>query len=128
MSFPPDMLASRVLFRDAWLLIIDKPAGLPVHGGSGGGDHLENYFEALRFGLPRLPSLAHRLDRDTSGCLALGRHKQSLKTLGNLFAAGKIHKTYWAVTDGIPEKKQGRINLPLAKQTTQKKSLVDEGG
>jgi len=131
MALPPDMLASRVLFRDAWLLIIDKPAGLPVHGGSGGGDNLENYFEALRFGLPRLPSLAHRLDRDTSGCLALGRHKQSLKALGNLFAAGKIHKTYWAITDGIPEKKQGRINLPLAKQTTQKNRWwmkVDEAG
>ncbi|MBI3276076.1 MAG: RNA pseudouridine synthase, partial [Methylocystis sp.] len=63
---PSDLLA-RLLYRDGLMLVVDKPAGLPVHRGPKGGDHLERYFDALRFGLPRPPALAHRLDRDTSG-------------------------------------------------------------
>ena len=55
------------------MLVIDKPAGIAVHRGPKGGENLEDYFHALRFGLPRNPALAHRLDRETSGCLVLGR-------------------------------------------------------
>jgi len=64
-----DEIQSRVLHRDGLMLVIDKPAGLPVHRGPKGGANLEASFESLRFGLPRPPVLAHRLDRDTSGCL-----------------------------------------------------------
>src|SRR5690606_6418499 len=96
-------------------LIVDKPAGLPVHAGPRGGDNLEAMFDCLRFGLPRAPSLAHRLDRDTSGCLVLGRHRKALAKLGRLFAAGKVEKTYWAVIDGSPAEDEGRIDAPLAK-------------
>lgn len=78
-------ITPRLLYRDGLVLIIDKPAGLPVHGGPGGGDNLEMYFDQLRFGLPRPPGLAHRLDRDTSGCLVLGRHPKALRRLGKLF-------------------------------------------
>ena len=60
-SMTPDELLSRLLFRDGLVLIIDKPAGIPVHAGPGGGDNLEQYFGHLRFGLPQPPSLAHRL-------------------------------------------------------------------
>src|SRR5262249_34687969 len=70
----PDQLAERVLYRDGLMLVIDKPTGIAVHQGPGGGPHLEHWFPLLRFGLPRPPALAHRLDRDTSGCLVLGRH------------------------------------------------------
>ena len=112
-----DMLLSRLLYRDAMMLVIDKPAGLPVHKGMGGGDNLEQYFEALRFGLPRLPGLAHRLDRDTSGCLILGRHRQALARLGKLFMGNQIKKTYWAVVEGNMPEAQGTINLPLGKQS-----------
>jgi tRNA pseudouridine32 synthase/23S rRNA pseudouridine746 synthase/23S rRNA pseudouridine1911/1915/1917 synthase len=108
-------LAGRVLFRDAMVLVIDKPAGLPVHAGPGGGPNLEQYFDALRFGLPRPPGLAHRLDRDTSGCLVLGRHRKALARLGRLFAAGRVEKTYWAVVEGGPPDESGRIDLPLQK-------------
>jgi tRNA pseudouridine32 synthase/23S rRNA pseudouridine746 synthase/23S rRNA pseudouridine1911/1915/1917 synthase len=117
MEYAPDFLLDRLLYRDGLMLIIDKPAGLPVHGGPGGGDHLENYFDALRFGLPRPPALAHRLDRDTSGCLALGRHPKALRKLHRLFADGKVEKTYWAITRGAPEKLSGTINAPLKKET-----------
>jgi tRNA pseudouridine32 synthase/23S rRNA pseudouridine746 synthase/23S rRNA pseudouridine1911/1915/1917 synthase len=110
-------LASRVLYRDGLMLIFDKPAGIPVHAGPGGGPNLEAGFGALRFGLPHPPALAHRLDRDTSGCLVLGRHPKALRRLGALFAAGKIGKTYWAVVAGAPAEPEGRIDAPLRKQT-----------
>ena len=71
-------ILARVLHRDGLMLVIDKPAGLPVHRGPKGGANLEGSFDALRFGLPRPPALAHRLDRDTSGCLVLGRHRKAL--------------------------------------------------
>src|SRR5262249_16040841 len=77
----PDQLAERVLFADGLVLVIDKPAGIAVHQGPGGGPHLEHWFPLLRFGLPKPPALAHRLDRDTSGCLVLGRHPKALRRL-----------------------------------------------
>jgi len=98
------------------MLVLDKPAGLPVHAGPGGGPNLERLFDHLRFGLPRPPHLAHRLDRDTSGCLVLGRHPKALRKLGRLFADGKVEKIYWAVVTGQPAEETGRIDLPLAKQ------------
>ena len=82
-------LQDRVLYRDGLILVIDKPAGIAVHAGPGGGPDLESGFDALRFGLPHPPALAHRLDRDTSGCLVLGRHPKALRRLGALFADGQ---------------------------------------
>ena len=94
-----DGLEARLLYRDALMLVLDKPAGVPVHRGPKGGASLEDGFDALRFGLPRAPALAHRLDRDTSGCLVLGRHRKALERLGQLFKRGEIAKTYWALVD-----------------------------
>ena len=74
----PDEMLARLLYRDGMMLVVDKPAGLSVHRGPKGGHSLEDYFGALRFGLPRDPALAHRLDKDTSGCLVLGRHARAL--------------------------------------------------
>src|SRR6478609_6625880 len=107
-----EMLA-RLLYRDGLMLVIDKPAGLAVHRGSKGGAALEDHFDALRFGLPRAPALAHRLDRDTSGCLVLGRHRKALAALGRLFKQGKVGKTYWAVVEGGPSEDTGRIDISL---------------
>src|SRR6266540_2802986 len=90
----PEEITARVLYRDGLMLVIDKPAGFAVHRGPKGGASLEDYFDALRFGLPRVPALAHRLDRDTSGCLVLGRHRKALAALGRLFKHGRIGKTY----------------------------------
>jgi tRNA pseudouridine32 synthase/23S rRNA pseudouridine746 synthase len=105
----------RVLYRDGLMLVIDKPAGLAVHPGPKGGPSLHDYFHALRYGLPRPPALAHRLDRDTSGCLVLGHHRKGLAELGRLFKAGRIRKTYWAVVAGGPSEDEGRIALPLGR-------------
>jgi tRNA pseudouridine32 synthase / 23S rRNA pseudouridine746 synthase len=109
-------IVARLIYRDGLMLVIDKPAGLAVHKGPKGGDSLEDYFDALRFGLPRPPALAHRLDRDTSGCLVLGRHRKALAALGRLFKSGRIGKTYWAVVAGEPGQEEGRIELPLGRK------------
>ncbi len=94
-----DLLA-RLLYRDALMLVIDKSAGLPVHPGPKGGETLVHYLDGLRFGLPRRPEVAHRLDKDTSGCLVLGRHPKALARLGDLFKRGAVDKVYWAVVEG----------------------------
>jgi tRNA pseudouridine32 synthase / 23S rRNA pseudouridine746 synthase len=111
----PEEMVSRLLYRDGLMLVIDKPAGFAVHRGPKGGESLEDHFDALRFGLPRAPALAHRLDRDTSGCLVLGRHRKALAKLGRLFKSGAIDKTYWAVVEGAPEADEGVIELPLGR-------------
>jgi tRNA pseudouridine32 synthase/23S rRNA pseudouridine746 synthase len=111
----PEEMVARLLYRDALMLVIDKPAGMAVHRGPKGGESLEDHFDALRFGLPRAPALAHRLDRDTSGCLALGRHRKALAELGRLFKTGAIGKTYWAVVEGGPEAESGKIELALGR-------------
>jgi len=108
-------MQARLLYRDGLMLVVDKPAGLAVHKGPKGGTSFEDYFDALRFGLPRKPALAHRLDRDTSGCLVLGRHRKALATLGKLFKRGDVGKTYWAVVEGGPAEDEGRIDLPLGR-------------
>src|SRR5499427_9779232 len=113
-------LADRILYRDGLMLVIDKPAGIAVHPGPGGGPHLEHWFPLLRFGLPRPPALAHRLDRDTSGCLVLGRHPKALRRLGKLFAEGQVEKVYWAVVQGVPVEPEGIIEAPLRKDTTRR--------
>ena len=111
----PDEMLARVLHRDGLMLIIDKPAGLSVHRGPKGGPSLEDYLDGLRYGLPRRPELAHRLDKDTSGCLVLGRHRKALAHLGLLFKHRKIDKTYWAVVEGGPAEDEGVIDLPLGR-------------
>jgi len=116
----PDELLARVLYRDGLMLIVDKPAGLPVHAGPKGGATLEDLFDHLRFGLPRAPALAHRLDRDTSGCLVLGRHAKALRRLGKLFSQGKVRKTYWAVVEGTPPQRHGTIVAALRKRNAQR--------
>jgi len=116
----PEEMVSRLLYRDGLMLVIDNPAGMAVHRGSPNSkdrnrESLEDHFDTLRFGLPRPPALAHRLDRDTSGCLALGRHRKALAHLGKLFRNGEIGKTYWAVVEGNPDADEGQIDLPLGR-------------
>lgn len=119
---PPPLTAAeiqaRVLYRDGLILVIDKPAGLAVHAGPRGAPNLEECFDDLRFGLPRPPSLAHRLDADTSGVLVLGRHPKALAKLGRLFSGRDTEKTYWAVVEGAPPADEGVFDMPLLKLNT----------
>jgi tRNA pseudouridine32 synthase/23S rRNA pseudouridine746 synthase len=123
-------LAARILYRDGLILVIDKPARIAVHPGPGGGPNLESGFDELRFGLPHPPALAHRLDRDTSGCLVLGRHPKALRRLGALFAGGQVEKVYWAVVQGHPAETEGRIETGLRKlnRGTGWRMIVDPAG
>ena len=120
-SMTNEEMLARVLYRDALMLVMDKPAGLAVHPGPTGGPSLEDSFDTLRFGLPRPPHLAHRLDRDTSGCLVLGRHRKALAQLGELFASGAVEKVYWAVVVGAPAADSGTVELALSKRSTRER-------
>jgi len=111
-----DEIQKLLIYRDALILVLNKPSGVPVHKGFGGGETVDDWLEDLRFGLPRKPALGHRLDKDTSGCLVLGRHTQALKRLGEMFADGRIKKIYWAIVKGKPPQDEGRIDLPLVKK------------
>ena len=126
----PEEIRARLIYRDGLMLVLDKPAGVAVHRGPKGGASLEDDFGALRFGLPRNPALAHRLDRDTAGCLILGRHHKALERLGLLFKQGKIAKTYWAIVAGGPEGEEGAIDLPLGRLDDKRGwwMKVDPGG
>lgn len=109
-----------LLYRDAMMLVIDKPAGLPSHRGPQAKRRiipvLTDHLDALRFGLPRRPEAAHRLDKDTSGCLVLGRHPRAMAELNQLFRDGRVAKTYWALVAGGPAQDEGLIDLPLGKR------------
>ena len=115
---PPPLSAeeiqARVLHRDGLILVIDKPAGLAVHAGPSKAPNLEECFDALRYGLPRPPALAHRLDADTSGVLVLGRHPKALSKLGRIFQSRDTEKTYWAVVEGAPPADEGVFDWPAA--------------
>ncbi|RMF12383.1 MAG: RNA pseudouridine synthase [Alphaproteobacteria bacterium] len=124
-------MQSRVLYRDGLILAIDKPAGIAVHRGPSGREALEDHFGQLRFGLPRFPALAHRLDADTSGVLLLGRHAKALRRLHRLFSQGRVDKTYLAIVAGRPSSDEGRIEEPLAKISSRAKGwrmTVDPAG
>lgn len=111
----PEELRARVLYQDDDVIVLDKPAGLAVHQAGRIVDHLDLYLPHLAAAGERAPGLAHRLDRDTAGCLALGRNDETLTRLGRLFRNGGVEKTYWAATVGVPAEPEGEIDLPLLK-------------
>ncbi|WP_376095010.1 RluA family pseudouridine synthase [Roseomonas sp. CCTCC AB2023176] len=114
----PPWLAARILLIRPDAIVLDKPAGLPVHRGPRATESLEDWLPLLRFGKRHLPQPAHRLDTDTAGCLVLGRTKPALAALGALFAAGRAEKTYWAVVRGRPPEPDGTLDAPLRKVST----------
>ncbi|HYG87981.1 MAG TPA: RNA pseudouridine synthase [Azospirillum sp.] len=115
MLYTPDEMRSFVLYRDPHVLVLNKPAGLAVHAAHKIEHHLGQYMHDLAFEAPEPPRLAHRLDRDTAGCLVMGRTPDASTRLGKLFAGGWVDKTYWAVSEGVPEEPEGTIDLPLLK-------------
>jgi tRNA pseudouridine32 synthase / 23S rRNA pseudouridine746 synthase len=116
-------IESLVLHRDENIIILNKPAGLAVHAGRGTGPNLESYLEPLQGRGERIPALAHRLDKETSGCLVLGRSSTALKRLGLLFREGYVEKTYLATVLGAPPA-EGEINDPLGRASDDKRSWV----
>jgi 23S rRNA pseudouridine955/2504/2580 synthase len=124
------MLAERVLYNDDDVIVLDKPAGLAVQGGSGTHRHLDGMLDALRFGAER-PRLVHRLDRDTSGVLVLARTAHAAAELTAAFRGRDARKVYWAAVVGVPHPLEGRIDLPLAKAggpKGERVAVADESG
>ncbi len=110
------MLRNAVIYRDDEIIAIDKPPGLAVQGGSGTARHIDDMLDALCFDATERPRLVHRLDRDTSGVLLLARSAAVATRLGAAFRGHEIHKIYWALVVGVPDKAEGIIDAPLAKR------------
>jgi RluA family pseudouridine synthase len=112
----PAWLRARILHLTPDVLVLDKPAGLPVSARQ--GESLEHWLPALRLGKKRLPQPAHRLDADTAGVLALGRTAPMLALLNRLFAERRVEKVYWAVVCGSPAEEAGLVDAPLGKTSS----------
>ena len=105
-----------VIHRDDHVIVLNKPPGLAVQGGSGTDKHIDGMLDALRFGFEQRPRLVHRLDKDTSGLLLIARTGQAAKRLTESFRDRETEKLYWAIVVGVPPTKEGTIDLPLAKR------------
>ena len=110
-----EWLQSLVLYRDKAVIALNKPPGLPVQGGSGLARHLDGLLDALRFDADEKPRLTHRLDKDTSGVLLLGRTRAAAAALARAFHSRETRKIYWAATAGAPKPRAGTIRYGLVK-------------
>ena len=108
-------LHDMLLFEDRDLIVLNKPFGLAVQGGSGTKHHIDGMLASLPNERGDRPSLVHRLDRDTSGVLLVARTRKMAADLGEIFRSRQAKKTYWALVEGVPKPAQGRISLYLAK-------------
>lgn len=111
-------LLKLVLHLDDHVIVLNKPPGLAVQGGSRIGRHVDAMLDGLRFGAAERPRLVHRLDKDTSGILLLGRTAGAAADLAAAFRGRQAIKTYWALTAGVPSPEAGRIDLAVAKRPT----------
>ena len=108
-------LKDMTLFEDRDILVLNKPWGLAVQGGSGMKRHVDGMLDALADERGERPRLVHRLDRDTSGVLLVAKTRKMAADLGESFRSRKARKVYWALVEGVPKPSQGRISLFLAK-------------
>lgn len=104
-----------ILYEDDDLLVLNKPFGLAVQGGSGTTRHIDGMLASLANEAGERPLLVHRLDRDTSGVLLVAKTRRIASQLGEIFRSRKAQKIYWALVEGVPKPAQGRISLFLAK-------------
>ncbi len=110
-----DAIRAMTLFEDRDVIVLDKPYGLAVQGGSGTKRHIDGMLEALASRDGTRPVLVHRLDRDTSGVLLLAKSRKMAAELGETFRSRRAKKIYWALVEGVPKPAQGRISMFLAK-------------
>ncbi len=126
-----DLLRASVLHLDAHVLVINKPAGLAVHPGPRTPESLELYLPVLALDRRKPPHPAHRLDRDTSGCLVLGRTPGSVRQLSQWFSDRRVKKTYLALVEGVPQAASGIVTAPLLKTSSEAggwRMVVDDKG
>jgi 23S rRNA pseudouridine955/2504/2580 synthase len=114
-----EVLDAAILHEDAEVIVLNKPAGLAVQGGSGVTRHIDQMLAAYADRRGDKPRLVHRLDRDTAGVLVVARKRSAAAFLGQAFKARETKKVYWALVAGVPQRSSGRISTYLAR---------DEGG
>jgi 23S rRNA pseudouridine955/2504/2580 synthase len=114
---------SLVLYEDEDVIALNKPSGLAVQGGTKTKNHVDRLLSAWGEGLER-PRLVHRLDRDTSGVLLLGKSPQAAARLSGAFAKRRANKTYWALVVGNPKPEDGYIDTPLIKKGFHDREIV----
>jgi 23S rRNA pseudouridine955/2504/2580 synthase len=117
-------LKSITLYEDADVLVLNKPMGLAVQGGSGTVRHLDGMLEALRDAQGQRPRLVHRLDKDTAGCLLVAKSRFAAAALAKTFRSRAARKIYWALVAGVPKPRQGRISTFLAKEEREEESVM----
>ncbi|HZV21861.1 MAG TPA: RluA family pseudouridine synthase [Hyphomicrobiales bacterium] len=111
-----DFIESLILFENDAIVVLNKPYGIAVQGGTKTTRHIDGLLAGMadRFGGDR-PRLVHRLDRDTAGILVVAKDRQTASRLGRLFQTRSVQKIYWAVTRGVPKPPQGKIEAALVK-------------
>jgi len=117
-------LASITLHEDADVLVLNKPMGLAVQGGSGMTRHVDGLLEVLRDKDGQRPRLVHRLDKDTAGCLLVAKTRFAASALAKTFRSRSARKIYWALVAGVPRPRQGRISTFLAKEEREDESFM----
>ena len=120
---PRDFLKSITLYEDADVLVLNKPMGLAVQGGSGTTRHLDGMLDVLRDAHGQRPRLVHRLDKDTAGCLLVAKTRFAAAALAKTFRSRSARKIYWALVAGVPKVQQGRISTFLAKEEREDESV-----
>jgi 23S rRNA pseudouridine955/2504/2580 synthase len=117
-------LKSITLHEDADVLVLNKPMGLAVQGGSGTRRHVDGMLEVMRDRHGQRPRLVHRLDKDTAGCLLVAKTRFAAAALAKTFRSRAARKIYWALVAGVPKPRQGRISTYLAKEEREEESLM----
>jgi 23S rRNA pseudouridine955/2504/2580 synthase len=117
-------LESITLYEDADVLVLNKPFGLAVQGGSGTFRHLDGMLDVLRDRQGQRPRLVHRLDKDTAGCILVAKTRFAAAALAKTFRSRSARKIYWALAAGVPKPRQGRISTYLAKEEREEDSYM----
>jgi 23S rRNA pseudouridine955/2504/2580 synthase len=117
-------LKDMILFEDADVMVLNKPAGLAVQGGSGVTRNVDDMLEVMRDAKGQKPRLVHRLDKDTAGCLLIAKTRFAATALTGSFRHRSARKIYWALVAGVPKPKQGRISTYLAKEENEDDTIM----
>ena len=121
-------LKSLILYEDKDVMVLNKPFGLAVQGGSGTYRHIDGLLECMRDKDGVRPRLVHRIDKDTSGCLLVAKTRLAASVLAKSFRSREARKIYWAVVPGVPKPRQGRISTYLARDEDEEKMRVARHG
>ncbi len=122
------VLRAMILYEDDDVLVLNKPYGLAVQGGSGTTRHIDGMLASLADARGERPVLVHRLDRDTAGVLLVAKSRRIAAKLGEIFRSRQARKIYWALVEGVPKPAQGRISLFLAKGEGMERGGVAQAG